>query len=41
MWTFIVKNASFKMESNEQVAAQRIKIIACKNGEAIEAANKK
>jgi len=29
------------MESNEIVNAQRIKIIACKNGDAIEAANKK
>ena len=40
VWTFIVKNPAFKMESNEMVSAQRIKIIACKNGEAIEAAKK-
>jgi transcription initiation factor TFIIA small subunit len=36
VWTFIVKNPSFKMESNEMVQAQKIKIVACKNGEAIE-----
>lgn len=40
VWTFIVKNPSFKMESNEMVQAQKIKIIACKNGEAIEPAKK-
>ena len=36
MWTFIVKNPNFKMESNEIVSGQKIKIIACKNGEAVE-----
>ncbi|OAX40564.1 transcription initiation factor IIA gamma subunit [Rhizopogon vinicolor AM-OR11-026] len=40
VWTFIVKNPSFKMESNEIVNAPRIKIIACKNGDAIEAGKK-
>jgi len=40
VWTFIVKNPSFKMESNEIVQAQKIKIIACKNGEAIEPSKK-
>ncbi|KAF8886776.1 transcription initiation factor IIA, gamma subunit-domain-containing protein [Infundibulicybe gibba] len=40
VWTFIVKNPSFKMESNEMVNAPRIKIIACKNGDAIEAGKK-
>ena len=40
VWTFIVKNPSFKMESNEMIEAKKIKIIACKNGEAIEAAKK-
>lgn len=40
VWTFIVKNPSFKMESNEMVGAPRIKIIACKNGDAIEAGKK-
>ncbi|KAG2054326.1 transcription initiation factor IIA, gamma subunit [Suillus hirtellus] len=40
VWTFIVKNPSFKMESNEMVSAARIKIIACKNGDAIEAGKK-
>jgi len=40
VWTFIVKNPSFKMESNEMVTAPRIKIIACKNGDAIDAGKK-
>jgi len=40
VWTFIVKNPSFKMEQNEVVQAQKIKIIACKNGDAIEAGRK-
>ena len=40
VWTFIVKSASFKMESNEMVSAPKIKIVACKNGDAIEASKK-
>ncbi|KAJ7686187.1 transcription initiation factor IIA, gamma subunit, helical domain-containing protein [Mycena rosella] len=40
VWTFIVKQASFKMEGNETVVTPRIKIIACKNGDAIEAGKK-
>ena len=40
VWTFIVKNPNFKMESNEMVSAQRIKIIACKDPDAIEAGKK-
>jgi transcription initiation factor TFIIA small subunit len=40
VWTFIVKQASFKMEQNEMVTTPRIKIIACKNGDAIEAGKK-
>ena len=40
VWTFIVKNASFKMESNEMVQAGKIKIVACKNGDAIESGKK-
>ncbi|ESK94523.1 transcription initiation factor iia gamma chain [Moniliophthora roreri MCA 2997] len=40
VWTFIVKDASFKMEANEVVNASKIKIIACKNGDAIEAGKK-
>ncbi len=40
VWTFIVKEPSFKMEGSEMVNAPRIKIIACKNGEAIEAGKK-
>ena len=40
VWTFIVKNPSFKMESNEMVSAPKIKIVACKNGDAIEAGKK-
>ncbi|KAJ7135796.1 transcription initiation factor IIA gamma subunit, partial [Mycena epipterygia] len=40
VWTFIIKQASFKMEGNEMVTVPRIKIIACKNGDAIEAGKK-
>ena len=40
VWTFIVKNPTFKMESNEIVSAPKIKIVACKNGDAIEAGKK-
>lgn len=40
VWTFIVKNPSFKMEQNEMVTASKIKIVACKNGDAIEAGKK-
>ena len=40
VWTFIVKNPSFKMESNEVVAAQKIKIVACKNGDSVDATRK-
>jgi transcription initiation factor TFIIA small subunit len=40
VWTFVVKNPSFKMESNEMVQAPRIKIIACKNGDAIDSGKK-
>lgn len=35
-----MKDPSFKMESNETVTAQKIKIIACKNGEAVEQGRK-
>ena len=35
-----MKNASFKMESNEMVSTPKIKIIACKNGDAIESGKK-
>lgn len=40
VWTFIVKDASFKMESNEMVNTSKIKIIACKNADAVEAGKK-
>ncbi|KAI6102782.1 transcription initiation factor IIA, gamma subunit, helical domain-containing protein [Pisolithus sp. B1] len=40
VWTFIVQNPVFKMESNEMVSARRIKIVACKNGDAVEAGKK-
>ncbi|KLO09422.1 transcription initiation factor IIA gamma subunit [Schizopora paradoxa] len=40
VWTFIVKNPTFKMESNEAVTASKIKIVACKNADAIEAGKK-
>ncbi|KAG8983409.1 Transcription initiation factor IIA small chain (TFIIA 13.5 kDa subunit) [Tulasnella sp. JGI-2019a] len=33
VWTFVVKDASFKMEGNEMVASSKVKIIACKNGD--------
>jgi hypothetical protein len=33
VWTFIVKEAQFKMEQNELVHAQKVKIIACKGVE--------
>jgi len=36
VWTFIIKNPTFKMENNEVVTAQKIKIIACKNADAPE-----
>ncbi len=40
VWTFIIKDPAFKMESNDMVSSSRIKIIACKNGDAIEAGKK-
>ncbi|KAJ7096608.1 transcription initiation factor IIA, gamma subunit, helical domain-containing protein [Mycena belliarum] len=40
VWTFIVKQATFKLEGNDSVSSPRIKIIACKNGDAIEAGKK-
>ncbi|KAF7350299.1 Transcription initiation factor IIA gamma subunit [Mycena venus] len=40
VWTFIVKQASLKMEQNEVITTPRIKIIVCKNGDAIEAGKK-
>ncbi|KAJ3736271.1 transcription initiation factor IIA gamma subunit [Lentinula guzmanii] len=41
VWTFILKDASFKLESAELVNASKIKIIACKNGDAIESSSKR
>ncbi|KAJ3710485.1 transcription initiation factor IIA gamma subunit [Lentinula raphanica] len=41
VWTFILKNASFKLDSAELVSASKIKIIACKNGDAIESSASK
>ncbi len=40
VWTFIIRDPVFKMESNDMVSSNRIKIIACKNGDAIEAGKK-
>jgi transcription initiation factor TFIIA small subunit len=40
VWTFIIKDPVFKMESNDMVSSNRIKIIACKNGDTIEAGKK-
>ncbi|KLO06019.1 transcription initiation factor IIA gamma subunit [Schizopora paradoxa] len=37
VWTFIVENPTFKMESNEVVTASKIKVVACKSADAIEA----
>ncbi|KAG8898585.1 Transcription initiation factor IIA small chain (TFIIA 13.5 kDa subunit) [Tulasnella sp. 403] len=34
VWTFIIKDAVFKMEGNENVTSPKVKIIACKNAEA-------
>ncbi|CAK5272756.1 unnamed protein product, partial [Mycena citricolor] len=41
VWTFIVKQPQFKMEGNELVNAPRIKIIACKHGDALDPAQGK
>ncbi|KAF7325515.1 Glycoside hydrolase [Mycena kentingensis (nom. inval.)] len=42
VWTFVVKQATFKMDGSEGVVtAPSVKIIACKNGEALDAAVKK
>jgi hypothetical protein len=40
VWTFIVVGGTFKMESNEMVSCPKVKIIACRNGEAAEAGKK-
>lgn len=40
VWTFIVVNGTFKMESNEMVQCPKVKIIACRNGDAAEAGKK-
>lgn len=40
VWTFIVTSPMFKMESNEMVGCPKIKIIACRNGDAAEAGKK-
>lgn len=32
----MVKNPAFKMDTSEMVSANKIKIIACKSGDAIE-----
>ncbi|KAK7205717.1 transcription initiation factor IIA, gamma subunit, helical domain-containing protein [Myxozyma melibiosi] len=29
VWTFIIKDVHFKMEGNEQVVGEKIKIVAC------------
>lgn len=35
VWTFIVTNPQFKMESDEDVTAPKIKIVACKSSDAL------
>lgn len=33
VWTFIVKNAQFKLDNGELLPADRVKLVACKMGE--------
>lgn len=33
VWTFIVKNAQFKLDNGEMLPVDRAKIVACKMGE--------
>ncbi|WFD41908.1 Transcription initiation factor IIA subunit 2 [Malassezia psittaci] len=33
VWTFIVKNAMFKLDNGETLPVDRVKIVACKLGE--------
>lgn len=33
VWTFIVKNAQFKLDNGEMLPVERAKIVACKMGE--------
>lgn len=33
VWTFIVKNAHFKLDNGEMLPVERAKIVACKMGE--------
>ncbi|KAJ7055612.1 transcription initiation factor IIA, gamma subunit-domain-containing protein [Mycena amicta] len=41
VWTFVIKEASIKLDQHEGVVqSPRLKIIACKSGEAIEAGKK-
>jgi transcription initiation factor TFIIA small subunit len=36
VWNFSLRNATFKMDDKRIVTAARIKIIACKDGDAID-----
>ncbi|EJD35455.1 transcription initiation factor IIA, gamma subunit [Auricularia subglabra TFB-10046 SS5] len=36
VWTFVVTDASFKMEGNDMVSAPRVKIVACKGNDAVD-----
>ncbi|KAJ6464765.1 transcription initiation factor IIA gamma subunit [Mycena vitilis] len=38
VWTFSLQNAMFKMDDKQTVTTPRIKIIACKNGDALDSA---
>ncbi|KAJ7642353.1 transcription initiation factor IIA, gamma subunit-domain-containing protein [Mycena polygramma] len=38
VWTFSLQNAAFKMDNNQTVTTPRIKIIACKDGDALDSA---
>ncbi|KAI4519757.1 transcription initiation factor IIA, gamma subunit [Schizophyllum commune Tattone D] len=40
VWTFVVKQPVIKLESSDLISTEKIKIIACKSGDAIEAGRK-
>ncbi len=36
VWTFIIKDVTFKMENSYQEKADRVKIVACQSKEKVE-----
>ncbi|KAL1741328.1 transcription initiation factor IIA, gamma subunit-domain-containing protein [Schizophyllum fasciatum] len=40
VWTFVVKQPTVKLENSDIVMADKVKIIACKSGDALEAGKK-